>query len=109
METVQSKDVGALIRAVGGSAVVFGQSSGAVLSLRAAEAGLPIPRLSVYEPPFVLNDARERGSVRLTEPRSASRRHPVVPGDVPPAGRLEDYGQWIDGFQEANVPLGFES
>lgn len=58
METVQSKDVDALIRAVGGSAFAHGHSSGAVLSLRTGEAGLRIPRLSAYEPPFIVDDSR---------------------------------------------------
>jgi pimeloyl-ACP methyl ester carboxylesterase len=53
------EDIEALIRAVGGSAFVFGHSSGAALSLRAAEARLPIERLAVYEPPFIVDDARE--------------------------------------------------
>jgi hypothetical protein len=46
------EDLAALIDAVGGSASLFGSSSGAVLALRAAAAGLPIRRLAVFEPPF---------------------------------------------------------
>jgi pimeloyl-ACP methyl ester carboxylesterase len=52
------EDLAALIEAAGGTAFVFGHSSGAVLSLRAAEAGLPIPRLAVYEPPFIIDTSR---------------------------------------------------
>ena len=52
------EDMAALIDAVGGSSFVLGHSSGAVLSLRAAEAGLPIQRLAVYEPPFIVDDTR---------------------------------------------------
>jgi pimeloyl-ACP methyl ester carboxylesterase len=52
-------DIDALIRAAGGSAFVFGHSSGAALALRAAEAALPIERLAVYEPPFIVDDTRE--------------------------------------------------
>jgi pimeloyl-ACP methyl ester carboxylesterase len=52
------EDVAALLGSAGGSAGVFGHSSGAVLALRAAEAGLPITRLAVYEPPFIVDDAR---------------------------------------------------
>ena len=37
---------------------MFGHSSGAVLSLRAAAAGLAIPRLALYEPPFIVDDSR---------------------------------------------------
>jgi pimeloyl-ACP methyl ester carboxylesterase len=46
------EDLDALIQAAGGSASVFGSSSGAVLALRAAASGLNITRLAVYEPPF---------------------------------------------------------
>lgn len=52
------EDLEAMIDAAGGSAFVFGQSSGAVLSLRAAAAGLAIPKLAVYEPPFIVDDSR---------------------------------------------------
>jgi len=52
------EDIEALFAAVGGSAVLFGHSSGAVLSLRAALAGLPIPRLALYEPPFIVDRSR---------------------------------------------------
>ncbi|MFW6694173.1 alpha/beta fold hydrolase [Streptomyces sp. MAR4 CNX-425] len=46
------EDLAAVIDAVGGSAAVYGMSSGAALALRAAAAGLPVTRLAVYEPPF---------------------------------------------------------
>jgi pimeloyl-ACP methyl ester carboxylesterase len=45
---------------VGGSAAVFGHSSGAILALEAASQGLPITKLAVYEPPFVVVDSRPR-------------------------------------------------
>jgi pimeloyl-ACP methyl ester carboxylesterase len=51
------EDIGALIAAAGGSAAVFGYSSGAVLALRAAAAGLAITRLVLYEPPFRPDDS----------------------------------------------------
>jgi pimeloyl-ACP methyl ester carboxylesterase len=46
------EDLDALIQATGGSAHVFGMSSGGVLALRAAAAGAPIGRAVVYQPPF---------------------------------------------------------
>lgn len=46
------EDIAALIEAVGGSANVYGISSGAALALRAAASGLNITRLAIYEPPF---------------------------------------------------------
>lgn len=49
------EDLDALIRAAGRAASVFGSSSGAVLALRAAAAGLPVERLALFEPPFRLD------------------------------------------------------
>ncbi len=55
------EDLGAVIAEAGGSAAVFGNSSGAVLALRAAAAGLPITRLALWEPPFMVDpDAPRR-------------------------------------------------
>lgn len=53
------EDLEALIDAAGGSAFVFGHSSGAVLALEAARL-LPakIKKLALYEPPFIVDDSR---------------------------------------------------
>jgi len=53
------EDIDALIQGAGGSAFVFGGSSGGVLTLDAAAHGLNITKLAVYEPPFVVDDSRE--------------------------------------------------
>ncbi|MET9777796.1 alpha/beta fold hydrolase [Streptomyces sp. NPDC006367] len=53
------EDIAALIEHVGGSASLFGSSSGAVLALRAAAAGLNVDRLALYEPPFVVAEGDE--------------------------------------------------
>jgi pimeloyl-ACP methyl ester carboxylesterase len=53
------EDIEVLIREAGGSAFVFGGSSGGVLTLDAAAHGLNITKLAVYEPPFVVDDSRE--------------------------------------------------
>ena len=45
------EDLDAMIGAAGGSASVFGYSSGAVLALKAASMGLPIARLALFEMP----------------------------------------------------------
>jgi pimeloyl-ACP methyl ester carboxylesterase len=47
------EDLAALADAVGGRPAVFGNSSGGVLALKAAAAGVPMARLAVYEPPYV--------------------------------------------------------
>jgi pimeloyl-ACP methyl ester carboxylesterase len=49
-------DIAALIAAAGGSASVFGHSSGATLALKAAASGLPVTHLVLYEPPFNTDD-----------------------------------------------------
>jgi pimeloyl-ACP methyl ester carboxylesterase len=53
------EDIEALIGEAGGSAFLFGHSSGAVLSLEAASAlGDRVPRLALYEPPCIVDDSR---------------------------------------------------
>ena len=52
------EDIQALIAAAGGSAYAAGLSSGAALALEAAASGVPIKKLAVYEPPFMVDDAR---------------------------------------------------
>jgi pimeloyl-ACP methyl ester carboxylesterase len=51
-------DLAALIDEAGGSACVYGISSGAALALEAAHRGLPIDRLVAYEAPFIVDDSR---------------------------------------------------
>jgi pimeloyl-ACP methyl ester carboxylesterase len=52
------EDIAALIADNGGAAFVCGVSSGAVLALDAAAAGLPITGLAAYEPPFIVDGSR---------------------------------------------------
>jgi pimeloyl-ACP methyl ester carboxylesterase len=53
------EDIEALIDAAGGSASLYGLSSGAVLALEAASK-LPnkVKKLAMYEPPFIVDDSR---------------------------------------------------
>src|ERR1700682_5625441 len=53
------EDIDALIQVAGGSALLFGGSSGAVLASDAAAHGLSITKLALYEPPFVVDDTRQ--------------------------------------------------
>ena len=53
-------DLDALIGAAGGSAAVFGYSSGATLALKAAARGSAITRLVVYDAPFAVDDGDPR-------------------------------------------------
>jgi pimeloyl-ACP methyl ester carboxylesterase len=52
------EDIEALIEEAGGSASVFGISSGVVLALEAANRGLNVEKLALYEAPFVVDDSR---------------------------------------------------
>lgn len=53
------EDVAALLSHFGGAGYVVGLSSGAVLALHCAQAGLPITGMLCYEPPFVLSQDRK--------------------------------------------------
>ena len=61
------EDLAAVLAAAGGDAHVYGHSSGAVLALEAALAGLPIDKLALYEPPLVLAGSRELMPADLPE------------------------------------------
>jgi pimeloyl-ACP methyl ester carboxylesterase len=54
------EDIAALIEAEGGSASLWGWSSGGALALRAAAAGVGVERVSVYEVPFIVTPGAER-------------------------------------------------
>jgi pimeloyl-ACP methyl ester carboxylesterase len=51
------EDIEALIEASGGSAYVYGISSGAAIALEAASRGLAIEKLALYEAPFIVDDS----------------------------------------------------
>lgn len=53
------EDIDALIQAAGGSAHLFGISSGAALALEAANQGLSVARLALFESPFIVDDTRD--------------------------------------------------
>lgn len=62
------EDVGALITEAGGTASVYGHSSGAGLALNAAARGLPITRLVLHEPPYgPEDDGSKRMAMELAE------------------------------------------
>jgi pimeloyl-ACP methyl ester carboxylesterase len=52
------EDLAALIAEAGGSASLFGNSSGAVLALDATAAGLDVPKVAIYEVPFIVDSSR---------------------------------------------------
>jgi pimeloyl-ACP methyl ester carboxylesterase len=75
-------DIAALIEAAGGSASLFGYSSGATLALKATASGLPVTKLVLYEPPFNTDDSHPTLPVgfpaQLAELVSAGRRGDAV-------------------------------
>jgi pimeloyl-ACP methyl ester carboxylesterase len=75
-------DLAAVITAAGGRAHVWGLSSGAVLALDAAAAGVPIHKLAVQEPPLVVDPADRQPPAglrqRLSELLAAGQRGEAV-------------------------------
>ncbi len=54
------EDLDAIFAAAGGSAHLYGTSSGAALALLATAAGRPVNRLALWEPPYFLEGAEGR-------------------------------------------------
>lgn len=73
-------DLAALIREAGGTAAMYGYSSGALLALRAAALKLPITRLAVLEPPLRDDGAPQPDPLTstLAEMMEQGRRGDVV-------------------------------
>jgi pimeloyl-ACP methyl ester carboxylesterase len=74
-------DLAALVEAAGGTAYVYGLSSGAILAARAAARGLPITGLVLFEPPFSVDGhtgAPPALADRLAELVAADRRTEAV-------------------------------
>jgi len=78
------EDLAALVGAIGGPAFVYGTSSGAALAMRAAAAGVPIRKLVLHEPPYVLEDSGIDADLldcyrsRIDEHLTAGRRSAAV-------------------------------
>jgi pimeloyl-ACP methyl ester carboxylesterase len=93
------EDIAVVTDQAGGAANVFGMSSGAVLALEAAAAGLPITKLALYEAPLIVDDSRPPAPgdylERLNDAVSAGRRGDAVEifmkeaVRVPPEGLAE--------------------
>jgi pimeloyl-ACP methyl ester carboxylesterase len=75
------EDIAALVSEVGGSAYLWGMSSGAVLALEAARRLSGIRRVALYEAPFIVDDSRpatEDRWVRIEKAIAAGRRSAAV-------------------------------
>jgi pimeloyl-ACP methyl ester carboxylesterase len=74
------EDLAAVIAEAGGRAGVYGFSSGALLALHAAAAGVPIEKLVLMEPPIGTDDdpADSAFTAEMTELVAAGRRREAV-------------------------------
>ena len=74
------EDLAAVIDEAGGRAHVYGSSSGALLALRAAAAGLPIERMVLMEPPLGADDdpADVAFTCEIADLVAAGRNHDAV-------------------------------
>ncbi len=61
------EDIAALVEAAGGSAVLYGHSSGAALALEAANRGVAARKLVLYEPPFIVDDSRPPATPNIVD------------------------------------------
>jgi alpha-beta hydrolase superfamily lysophospholipase len=99
------EDLTAVIAAAGTSATVFGSSSGAILALRAAAAGLPITRLALWEPPFMVERWAEYVS-GLADALAAGRRGDAVAAFIAQVGLPQEQ---IAGMRLSPVWPGLEA
>jgi len=94
------EDIAALLGEAGGSAFVWGTSSGAVLAMEAANRLSGIKKLALYEPPFIVDDTRpttEDGWDRISGAVAADRRSDAVKLFLKLVG--------VPGFVRALMPL----
>lgn len=104
------EDLAALIEDAGGSAILAGISSGGVLALHAAQAGLPVTKLALFEPPFVVDDGRPARSDDYVEKLDAfvaeGRRDAAVELFMTDAVNLP--AEYLDGMKQSPFWPGLE-
>lgn len=88
------EDIAAIVRAVGGTASLFGNSSGGALALWAAQSGVPVSRIAVWEVPLATDDDGEAAeNVAVLRSRVAAKQNEAAlehfMKDMPPA--------WLEG------------
>ncbi len=95
------EDLAALIAHVGGTASVFGHSSGAILALEAAAAGIGIERVVAYEPPYATDEHPRADVVDEVRARlAAGDRDGAVATFLQVAGTP---AEMIEGMKQAPV------
>ena len=76
------EDLEAVIAAAGGSAVLFGHSSGGALALETTARSVTVSKLAMYEPPYIVDHSRpplaEDYIAHLEDLVAAGRRREVV-------------------------------
>lgn len=105
------EDLAALIDEVGGSASLYGHSSGAALVLHAASRGLPVDTIVLHEPPFgsgseVERQAEHEEGQRIAELLDQGRRADAIRSFVTPMGLPQDVVDYMcsDPAILANAP-----
>lgn len=107
------EDLAAIIAEAGGDrpATVFGWSTGALLALNAAQAGVPIARLALFEPPVVVDDGRpplpEDYVERLDAAIADGRREDAVTLFLTAAVGMPE--EFIAGMRESDEWPGLEA
>jgi len=105
-------DLAAVIEQGGGTASVFGHSSGGALAIEAALRGLPVERLAVYEPSYIPSSARTRPGTdlyqRLVQLIGQDRRDEAVtlfqteavglPAAMVESMQASDFWGWFTGL-----------
>lgn len=105
------EDLAAMITEAGGTASVYGHSSGAALVLHAAARGLPIDRIVLHEPPFGSGSDEERRAEqkeaeRISELLAAGRRAEALRVFLAPMGMPQEMLDQLtqDPAMQANAP-----
>lgn len=109
--TVQREveDLAALVEVAGGPVSLHGHSSGAALALEAAARGVPVEKLTLYEPPLPLDAAARRKAAQdltqLTALVTEGRRGDAVEFFMTMTGMP---GEVIAGMRRAPIWPAFE-
>jgi pimeloyl-ACP methyl ester carboxylesterase len=105
------EDLQALIIAAGGTAYVYAMSSGCALALDAAAKNLGIAKLTLYEPPFVVDDTRPplpRNYIKhLDELVTAGRRGDAVEYAMTNAALIPH--EMVAGMRQSPIWPSFEA
>jgi pimeloyl-ACP methyl ester carboxylesterase len=104
------EDIDALIKEAGGSAYVYGISSGAALAVAAAARLPSIKKLALYEPPFMLDEGGRQMAanytVQLTDVLSKGQRGEAIAAFLTRVGMPADA---LAGMRQAPVWPMFEA